>query len=74
MPRSVGPGGPRATAEPLDQVLMLIVLVMFMLLEICLDGWMAHSKNTKQGFFQRTVHSGMRSSELLRKSVGKNTQ
>ena len=26
MPRSVGPGGPRATAEPLDQVLMLIVL------------------------------------------------
>ena len=76
MPRSVGPGGPRATAEPLDQV--LIVLVMFMLLElnfkICLDGWMAHFKNTKQGFFQRTVHSGMRSSELLRKSVGKNTQ
>ena len=69
MPRSVGPGGPRATAEPLDQV--LIVLVMFMLLGICLDGWMAHSKNTKQGFFQRTVHSGMRSSELLRKSVGK---
>ena len=75
MPRSVGPGGPRATAESLDQVLMLIVLVMFMLLElnfkICLDGWTAHFKNTKQGFFQRTVHSGMRSSELLRKSVGK---
>ena len=32
MPRSVGPGGPRATAEPLDQVLVLIVLVMLRLL------------------------------------------
>ena len=31
MPRSVGPGGPRATAEPLDQVLKLMVLLMLTL-------------------------------------------
>ena len=43
MPRSVGPGGPRATAEPLDQV--LIVLVMFEHERSCyleyvwMDGW-----------------------------------
>ena len=48
MPRSVGPGRPRATAEPLDQVLMLMLMLMLIpvlllmlllqIVEINLDG------------------------------------
>ena len=77
MPRSVGPGGPRATAEPLDQVLVLMVLVMLMLLKnYDLDGICKNTQSLRiqSKAFQRPAHSGMRSSELLRKSVGKNIQ